>query len=1589
MSVTPFDPAAAALDILHPVVRRWFLESFPAGPTPAQREGWPSIAARKSTLLLAPTGSGKTLAAFLSAIDRLMFSPEPAKEARCRVLYVSPLKALGVDVERNLRRPLEGIAETAEREGVPHRTLSVAVRSGDTSSSARSRMIRTPPDILITTPESLYLLLSTRARTILESVDTVIVDEIHSMVANKRGAHLFVSLERLEALRAQRAQRAQGTAPPTPRRLADAPAPRASASEPTASERSASEGARRCGPLVRIGLSATLRPLDEIARLLGGGTVDPSDPDGPWRPRPVTIVDAGHRRSLDITVEIPAASVTETSASEASLKSVWPSIHPRLLELVRAHRTTMIFVNNRRLAERLAAALNELANEELVLAHHGSIAKDVRLVTEARLKNGELRGIVATSSLELGIDVGSVDLVIQVETPPSVASGLQRIGRAGHHVGGAAKGVFFPKFRGDLLAAAATTRRMIDAEVEETFYLRNPLDLLAQQVVAIVANERLTCDAIFARVRAAAPFSDLSRSSFEGVLDMLSGRHPSDRFAGLKARVTWDRLENTVEARQGAKQVALVNGGTIPDRGLYGVFLAGGDPRSGRAVRVGELDEEMVFESRVGDVFLLGASSWRVEDIDRERVLVSPAPGEPGRMPFWHGDGFGRTAALGEAIGRLTRQLDSMPANEAASMLIDRHRLTAAAARTLIDYKDAQLEATHALPTDETIVFERFIDEAGDWRVCLLSPFGGRVHAAWTTAVLAKLEAEHGGRRIDVTWTDEGMAFRLPECDDPPQAGPFFPSPSEVESLVVDRLRDTSLFAARFRENAGRALLLPKRHPGKRTPLWAQRRRAMDLLGVASDFPEFPILLETYRECLADVFDLGALKRILGCVASGAIRVQEVESKAPSPFASSVLFGYVAQFIYSGDAPASERRAHALAIDHAQLRQLLGEGELRALLDSEVLASTVARLQRLDPGTHDPEAHAHRLKHADALHDLLLSIGDLSRDEIEPRSASTWDDAGHAGYAGLGTSPDTVAKARVNGGDGERIENPMVAEWLATLAAAKRILEVEIGGERRWIAVEDAAKVRDGLRVPLPEGLPTVFLQTVEHAHALEGLLTRYARTHGPFSTEVAAARLGVDSPAVEIALEQLCAQGRLVQGTFLADGRSVEWVDVDVLHSLRQRSLARLRRAVRPVEAATFSRFLVEWQGVKRRHRGVDGLLAVLEQLQGCFLPASVWERQVLPARVRDFEPRMLDELCLAGEIVWQGLGAPGARDGRIAIYLSDHFSALSSPRLPPAAHDESPWVTRIRTLLNERGALFFPDLIGATKAFVPDVVEALWTLVWRGEVTNDTLAPLRSRLGQRPLEAKVRRTSSRAQRSRARPGYRSGLTSRRLVVSGGEGRWSVLGISSSEPIAQAKQLLARYGVLVREAVVSEGSSGGFASIYPVLKAMEEMGHARRGYFVEGLGATQFAEPGAENRLRLVRDAHEDGADRTYVLASTDPANPFGAIFPWPDGRPSSVRAQRIAGSQVILQDGRLIAYLGRSETTLLTFLPSDEDAARRAGAAIVDALVELVDGRFRRVLRLEVIDEGPAAQSMLAPMMLAGGFSLSERGLILRPKR
>ena len=1499
--------------------QRWFSSAF-EGATDAQTGAWDAITAGEDALVIAPTGSGKTLAGFLWSIDRLLTGEPVDSSKRLRVLYISPLKALAVDVERNLRVPLAGITAAAKRLDLSVPEVRVGVRTGDTPQDERRRFTSSPPDILITTPESLFLLLTSQAREQLRNIETVIVDEVHALVHNKRGAHLALSLERLDELLERPAQ--------------------------------------------RLGLSATVRPPEEVSRFLGGR-------------RPVVVINPLSDKRFDLSVVVPvedmgdpalsdppgsagghggdAAFEGATQVAEAP-RSVWPHVEEKLLDLVEAHKSTIVFVNARRVAERLCKRLNELANERAVergeskevtvaRAHHGSVAREQRILIEEELKAGRLPAVVATSSLELGIDMASVDLVVQVESPSSVASGLQRVGRAGHQVGEVSRGVFFPKFRGDLLETSVVVERMQQGAIEAMSYPRNALDVLAQHIVAMVAMDDWEVDNLENTVRRAAPFAELPRSALEATLDMLSGRYPSHEFAELRPRLNWDRTTGVLSARRGAQRLAITSGGTIPDRGLFGVFLA-----TEGGARVGELDEEMVYESRPGDTFVLGTSSWLIEDISHDRVLVTPAPGVGGQMPFWRGDAPGRPIELGRALGAFVREVthanDSTRTARLSSAGLDR-----LAASNLVQYLGEQKDATGTIPDDRTIVVERFRDEIGDWRLCVHSFFGARVHAPWSQAIEARVRDELG-LEVQCIYTDDGIIVRLPEADEAPSGRIVGFDPDEITEIVTSQLGGSALFASRFRECAARSLLLPRRRPGPRTPLWHQRQRSAKLLQVASRHETFPVVLEAMRECLQDVFDLPALRELMAAIARREVRIVEVETPLPSPFASSLQFGFVAAFLYEGDVPLAERRAQALSLDRSLLTELMGHEELRELLDDASLAQLELELQLL---TDERKIH-----NADGLHDALRLLGDLSTDEIGARSKHP-----------------------------EEIES-----WLKDLRSSRRALSIRVSGEERFIAIEDAARYRDALGSALPPGVPAAFLEPV--SDALGDLTGRFAARRGPFVVEDVAGRYGLGAGVVRTALQRLEIDGRVLEGEYRPGGSGREWIDVEVLRRLRRMSLAAFRKEVEPAPPEALARFTQAWHGMEpqrysegSRGASLDDMFRVIEQLQGVPLVASALERTMLRARLPGYRPALLDELCASGEIVWCGAGALGSDDGWISFALADRAGLL----LPaPVEADLSTEARSVHDALAARGASFFRQIAEATGSTDDsELLLSLWELVWAGLVTNDTLAPLRSLLGGG-------RASPRPSRRRRRgPAWPS-----RFGPPAGAGRWSLVPERSTDNTrrthALTEQVLDRHGILTRGALATERVPGGFAGIYPVLKAMEESGRCRRGYFVDGLGGAQFALAGAVDRMRSMA-GDEDGtstrgglgqtAVATAVLAATDPANPYGAALPWPEREEKSSngtgkrigRAGRKAGAVVVLVDGRLALYVEKGGRTLLSY-SNDDEVLRPAIDALVLAAREGLLGK----LAVEKADGEAVMDTPLAEALVDAGLRLTSRGLRLR---
>ncbi|MGW5103014.1 ATP-dependent helicase [Streptomyces sp. NPDC004100] len=1638
--------APSALDGFSPATRGWFTGAFSA-PTEAQEGAWRAIQEDSDALVVAPTGSGKTLAAFLAALDRLTSTPPPADpKKRCRVLYVSPLKALAVDVERNLRSPLTGIRQESVRLGLPEPEVKVGIRSGDTPPAERRALTTRPPDILITTPESLFLMLTSAARDALTGIETVILDEVHAVAGTKRGAHLALSLERLDELL------------PKPAR--------------------------------RIGLSATVRPVDEVARFLSPG-------------RKVEIVQPESGKEFDLSVVVPVEDMGELGGSPAAdggegaeKPSIWPHVEERIADLVQSHRSTIVFANSRRLAERLCNRLNEIAYERatgekldehhapaqlmggsgaaqgappvIARAHHGSVSKEQRALVEEDLKAGRLPAVVATSSLELGIDMGAVDLVVQVESAPSVASGLQRVGRAGHQVGAVSTGVVFPKYRGDLVQAAVVTERMRSGRIESLKVPSNPLDVLAQQLVAMTSLDTWQYDDLLAVVRRAAPFASLPESAFTATLDMLAGRYPSDAFAELRPRLVWDRVAGTISGRPGAQRLAVTSGGTIPDRGLFGVFLAGSDPKKGGG-RVGELDEEMVYESRVGDVFTLGTSSWRIEDITRDRVLVSPAPGVPGRLPFWKGDQLGRPLELGRAVGAFLREVGSLSKEDARLRLLTAG-LDAWAADNVLSYLDEQREACGHVPDDRTIVVERFRDELGDWRVVIHSPFGAQVHAPWALALGARL-SERYGMDAQVMHADDGIVLRLPDADlmdldlldhEPVRAGTEFDSEqapvgaadvafdkAEVDRIVTEQVGSSALFASRFRECAARALLLPRRNPGKRTPLWQQRQRAAQLLEVASEFGSFPIVLEAIRECLQDVFDVPGLIELMGDLESRKVRMIEVTTPEPSPFARSLLFGYVAQFLYEGDSPLAERRAAALSLDSRLLSELLGQAELRELLDADVLAELERELQWL---TED-----RRVKDVEGVADLLRLLGPLTDEELAERGAEP--------------------------------------QWAPELAATRRAIQVRIAGREHWAAVEDAGRLRDALGTALPVGVPEAFTEPVKDP--LGDLLARYARTHGPFTSTSAAARFGLGVAVTEGALQRLAASSRVVQGEFHPAGIGQEWCDATVLRRLRRRSLAALRHELEPVPPPSLAQFLPQWQHIGKGHtlRGIDGLVRAVEQLQGAPVPASALEKLVLPSRVADYSPAMLDELTAAGEVVWSGAGALPGKDGWVSLYLADTAPLLLPP---PPPLELTPLHQSVLGALSAGYGLFFrqiADQVRATthpEASDAHLADALWDLAWAGRLTNDTLAPMRALLGSGRTAGS---TAHRAKRAIPRGRYGSLTAAARAASRTGPptvaGRWSLLPAPEQDATvrahARARALLDRHGVVTRGAVAAEGVEGGFSAVYRVLSAFEESGQARRGYVVEGLGAAQFAMDGAVDRLRAVSNARDRGealpaasdgfappdgsppfpgaldqpgapaldgdfawppsgdgtapdtyaptdpfadagyggprggapaspfgappvapfgsaanptyANRSYgsrrgrtpaadsravVLAAADPANAYGAALPWPDSPTGAGhKPGRKAGALVVLVDGELTLYMERGGKTLLAW-PSTPDGAETEDPRLRAAAEALAAAARAGSLGTVTVERINGTAALTSPI----GTLLENAGFIATPR-
>lgn len=1545
-------------DIFSQATRDWFTSAF-QHPTLVQSQTWAVTAANQHALVIAPTGSGKTLAAFLYALDRLFregeekhATPPPGKEKKVtRILYISPIKALGTDVQRNLQIPLQGISEERKQCGAPEVAIRVGIRTGDTPPQERAKLSRHPPDILITTPESLYLMLTSRARESLRGVETVIVDEVHAVAGTKRGAHLALSLERLDTLLAGSAQ--------------------------------------------RIGLSATVRSVTEVAAFLGGD-------------RPVTVVNPPATRHPDINIVAPVANLDDVLADNSDSNdaihkgregSIWPRIEAGILDQILRHRSTIVFTNSRGLAEKLTARLNELylsrqqafpesqaepvhydsstgstsnraqgVEEYIARSHHGSVSKEQRAVTEHALKSGELRCVVATSSLELGIDMGAVDLVIQVATPLSVASGLQRIGRASHQVGGVSKGLFYPRTRRDLIDSAVIVECMYAGQLETLTPPRNPLDILAQQTVAAVSMDPINVDDWYALVRRASPWKDLPREAFDATLDMLAGRYPSGDFAVFRPRIIWNRETGLLTARPGAQLLAVTSGGTIPDRGMFSVLLPEGDEQAGSR-RVGELDEEMVYESRVNDIITLGASSWRIQQITRDQVIVVPAPGRSARLPFWRGEGVGRPAELGERIGDFIHSLSDDNAElQLSPRLRDDNVLS-----NIKGLIDDQKSATGVLPWSRHLVLERCRDEMGDWRVILHSPYGRRVHAPWALAIAGRLHALWGAD-ASIVASDDGIVARIPDSDGKlPDAAIFLFDPEKLLRIVREAVSSTALFAARFRECAARALLMPGRTPGRRSPLWQQRLRASQLLEIAAGYPDFPIILETARECLQDVYDLDALEQVIRRLNTGEIQISEVTTPTPSPFATDLLFGYVAEFMYATDVPLAERRASVLALDSELLGSLLGQGDPLELLDPEIIRQVEDELQR--------RAAGRKAQGVEGVYDLLRELGPMTVEDIALRHEATIAD---------------------------------IRGWLDNLSADKRIFPVVIADTARMACMDDAARLRDALGVRLPATLSPAWLHPVNTP--LRDLFMRFSRTHTLFTGAQIAQAFGLGVAVADDLLRQLRDEGVLIQlrtggSSTPDDARSSTWVNEDIFHRLRIRSLHAAREATRPVPATSYTRLLLERQGLispadgsparspassAGTLEGSDGVTRVIEQLAGVGLPASLWESQIFPARVRDYSPDMLDELLATGEVIWSGQQKLGDDDGRVVLHLRDYLAETLSP---PSGDSEalSDLQRAILDVLSGGGAWFAQQLSALIQArtqrsgddawITPATLhEALWGLVWQGYITTDIWAPLR---GLSRTVAASRQPSRRSPRMRrGRPIYASPRPASVSVpvsytTPALAGRWSLLPretLNDTERmLACAENMLDRYGVIGRQAVMAENVPGGFPAMQTLCRSMEDSGRILRGRFVEGMGGAQFAERHTIDRLRdLTSSKSEHQAFTAVALSANDPANPWGALLPWPT-HPSSLAPGRRNGAFVVISAGQLRLYLAQGGKKMMVWGENEEIPAPEIFRALASALRREPRLRFT----LSEVNDKPVRQTTLFTLLREVGFSSSPQGL------
>ena len=1482
----------AMLARLHPLVRQWFKETF-GKPSDPQREGWPAIASGAHTLILAPTGTGKTLAAFLWELNELIVrgAKDPLSNA-VHLLYMSPLKALNNDIQRNLERPLAELRERFAAEGKDFPEIRVAVRTGDTPASARARMLRKSPHILITTPESLNIMLTTlRGRGMFSGVRAVIVDEIHAIAGTKRGAHLALTLERLEAV---------VETPPQ-----------------------------------RIGLSATQRPLEEVARFLGGRREDAS---GASEFRPVTIVDCGMTKEMQIAVESPVADLANVGGS------IWPAVAPLVLRHIRASSTTLVFVNNRAQAEKIAARVNALAEEEIALPYHGSLARERRFALEERLKAGSLRALITTSSLELGIDIGSVDLVIQLQSPKRVASALQRIGRAGHTLGVASRGILVPTFRDDAMEIAAIVAAMRAGDVEPTHVVQNALDVLAQVIVAAVSVDDWRTEDLFRLVRQAYPYHQLTRTAFDEVLAMLSGKYPSDIAAELEPRITWDRVNDKLIGSRAARMTAVISGGTIPDRGLYTVNLPD-------RTRLGELDEEFVHESRMGDVFQLGSSTWRIAAIEHDRVVVTPAPGTPARMPFWHGEYMARSLMLSHRVGALRRELAEAPNEERLAV---EYGCDAATASSLVKYVASQRAATGIVPDDRNIVIEQFRDETGAVRIVIHAAFGGRINAPWGMALAQRAREAIDDTDLQVQTTDDGIMLRLPDLGMAvPVQSLLGLSGAEAEQLVLEEVGSTSLFGARFRMNAARALLLPRGNPRRRMPLWLQRLKALDLLQVVRQFPSFPILVETYREVLQDAFDMQGLKETLSEIAAGRIRIHNVQTDTPSPFATSLQFGFVMDWLYGDDTPRAEQRAALLSIDRSLLDEVMG-GEGSDDITREAIEQTLSERRGTAP--------ARRARTEDELAHLLDRAGDLTRAELQARIASEEE----------GVRADPFGKLLETGRViGIQLGSEAAKGWRFILTETYPRYVSGFGAEQLSRVLGTMQLVEHDAAALIPEVLRHA---AINESVARREILARYLTQSGPVTVQEIHDRYGWPGEWIESRLVEWERTDKLVRGKFRREVKDLEWCSRRLVEIGRRRALAALRKQIEAVELPHFAAFMQRWQHLDERDRldGAAGTAAALRQLYGIARPPISWDRDYLRARVRAYDPTTLSQFTATGEPVWAGEGNYDPESGAIPLARVRFFErgtggiwlgeggkreAGSGKREDQEEAILSDNAETVRATIAEEGASFIGDIQAITGLTMLAVREAIRELVAWGLVTNDTVEALREIARWKPM---VPRTgadptswlpadytpSPNRKFTRTRPNVRRLPKWRRpdrpgAAASGWTGRWSLVrrrgtlgpDLPEEERAERiARQWLVRYGIVSRDWWRRERPPVSWRSIYRELKRLEFRGEVRRGYFVKGLGGAQFALPDAVEWLRAV--ASEDQSSASFVvMAASDPANVYNLPLELVDRDPLS--RPRGSGAILVTRGGRVamaVEARGRRFSVADWLSPEETATAKQA---------------------------------------------------------